>query len=307
MGLTFCCVQIYLISPRTAFVFKTAKRQLRHQQRTGARTGRESSSGCPSSSSGYLQQRHTAGLLRPEQQLHDLQSRSEAGGGSAGREQRAGGGAGSVLAAAPQGAGHGSAGSSARARSHPAARVGAATHTSHRSYQLRDGPFPGLFSAARQTEAAEAGGGRGCRAVRAGHVSGPCRRAPLRGHPWGPGRSPDQKLTPPAHPKGENAILGISCGRLYVFLVFFITADSFCLAHHFLASVQPSASVAKGHKFLQDGNRNCLLHKSTFPHTWLLTPKLPTKMNSHVKDKPGHFQHVKLRLEGNKTGVKSHC
>lgn len=45
-------------------------------------------------------------------------------------------------------------------------------------------------------------------------------------------------------------------------------------------------------------------HKSNFPHTYLLTPKFSKYIHSQVQATPGHFQHAKLELAGNKRWCK---
>lgn len=70
----FCCVQIYLISPRTAFVFKTAKCQLRHYQcaQALAPVGR-AAPGAQAAAAGVSSMSRSRTLLPPKQQVDDLQ------------------------------------------------------------------------------------------------------------------------------------------------------------------------------------------------------------------------------------------
>lgn len=191
------------------------------------------------------------------------------------------------------------AGNPVKTCSRPAAHVVSATDTSNDSYQPSNCHFPGLFSEERQTEAAEACSGERVprRAGLAAALPGlPCRgRGPLpplaplprfpghtRSFRQRSGRIPGagaelQTRSPPRQPfaRGKREYWAPLVGDLTCLPGFLYCHGLFWLAHRFLASVQPSASAAKGSKFLQEGDRNCLLCKSNFPRTCLLTLTFP--------------------------------
>lgn len=234
------------------------------------------------------------------------------GGQSSGKADVAGSGA---LGAYSAGTFCEQAGNSVKTCFQPAVHVISATNTSNYSYQLLNCHFPGLFSRERQTEAAEACSGEQvpCGASLA-EVLQRAKMLPCQGRgpllpvppcaPLAPSQAPRGTGTPFLEPSSS---CGALCSRIpgagaepqtrnppcqpftsgkreyWASLVrdftrlpgFLYSHGHFCLAYHSLASVQPSTSVAKGHKFLQEGDRNCLLHKSNFPHTCLLALKVP--------------------------------
>lgn len=276
----FCCVQIYLISPRTAFVFKTAKCQLRHYQRAQAlaSVGR-AAPGARAAAAGVSSMSHSRTLLPPKQQVDDLQDPQY------GQERLCGTAAacgrwwsravrqqhrrapGRVLLAA--------------ILSSLAARPRLAL-TQQRMSKLPQTRLVILISS-RTALSWVCVPRRGAGPALCGLAAALCCTAgsmplsprPSQGHPWRRCRTADQKLTPSAHPKGEKAIPGISCARFYVFPVFFITTDIFCLAHHFLASVQPSPQLLRATTSCRTVTEIAYCTKATFHIPGCSPPNFP--------------------------------